>query len=61
MFGNTAFTILANPKKLVSKCAFASSIEVSSRPPVRAYPAQFTRASIRPAFSIRAETHEFTD
>src|SRR5919106_1281326 len=45
--GNTAFVALTAPKKLVSNCAFISSIdESSSAPPPNPYPALLTKTSI---------------
>jgi hypothetical protein len=46
MTGRTCCVTRITPKKLVSNCAFISSIDISSRGPKSPYPALFTNTSI---------------
>src|ERR1039457_2526392 len=61
MTGSAAQQTRSTPKKLVSICARASAMGVSSTGPIKAQPALLTTASRRPVFSAMAETARVTD
>src|ERR1022692_4477736 len=61
MTGSAARQTRSTPKKLVSICARASAMGVSSTGPIKAQPALFTTASRPPVFSAMAETARVTE